>query len=294
VKAKRALNGVPAKQQTIERHYFDLFQKTYPLPSGTVIHGDKPDVILKGAQTIGIEITNFYVTDGSCSASEQVQRVRRNSAVSIAQRLYEQATGNNFQLSFSFNKDHPIRNQATLVKKLVELAGRVESGENGQISKAVFKDIPELEFAHLYAHELVYVPYDDPDFPNGQPHISEGFAAFRTYTNRREARALTGGVYQPLQFTAKWKLVQGHRFGLMSSIRLKEIIREKEAKAKQYTPCDLYWLLVVVEFIDSAQEQEIRLDRGVTVSSDIFQKVIVYKPHFEHVLEITPQPASTP
>jgi hypothetical protein len=50
-------------------------------------------------------------------------------------------------------------------------------------------------------------------------------------------------------------------------------------------------LLIIVDFIDAAQEQEIRID-GLTVESDVFQKIIVYKPIFEHLLEITPQPRS--
>ena len=77
----------------------------------------------------------------------------------------------------------------------------------------------------------------------------------------------------------------------MSPERLKEIIREKEAKARQYVTCEAYWLLIVVDFIDSAQEQEIRID-GLTVESDVFQKIIVYKPNFEHIVETTPQLAS--
>jgi hypothetical protein len=105
--------------QEIERHYFEMFRKVYPLPSGTINYGDKPDVILDGIQKIGIEITNSYVVDGSRSDSEQAQRGRREAVVSKAQRLYEEATGNNFQLAFSFDKDHPIQDSATLAKKLV-------------------------------------------------------------------------------------------------------------------------------------------------------------------------------
>lgn len=52
----------------------------------------------------------------------------------------------------------------------------------------------------------------------------------------------------------------------MSVERLTQIIEEKEAKVKQ---------------ID-----------GLTVKSDVFQKIIVYKPNFEHIVEITPQLAS--
>jgi hypothetical protein len=87
------------------------------------------------------------------------------------------------------------------------------------------------------------------------------------------------------QSPAKWSVMQSHRFGLMSTTRLTDIIREKEAKARQYITCEAYWLLIVVDFKDSAQEQEIRID-GLTIKSDVFQKKIVYKTNFEHVVEI--------
>jgi len=71
----------------------------------------------------------------------------------------------------------------------------------------------------------------------------------------------------------------------MSQTRLTEIITEKEEKAKEYGPCDAYWLLIVVDSSSAAQEQEIRRDEGLNVSSNVLQKIIVYKPFFEHIVE---------
>ena len=42
--------------------------------------------------------------------------------------------------------------------------------------------------------------------------------------------------------------------------------------------------LVVVEAMDAAQEQEIRVD-GLHIASDVFERIIVYKPLFEHIVE---------
>lgn len=273
-----------ASQQKLEQHNFEMFRKVYALPAGIVRYGDKPDVTI-GGTTLGIEITNFYLVDGAAPESEQVQYRRRIESVTKAQRVYEQAGGKNFQLSFSFNKDNPILDSAALVKKFVGLAGRVEGAENGFIRRAVFEDIPELECVDLYARELVYPPYDDPDFPNGQPDQSEGFTVRAEYRNRREAHAKRAGIYHPLSFTATWNVGQGHDFGLMSETRLSEIVTEKEERAKEYAPCDAYWLLIIVDSSSAAQEQEIRLENGLNVSSDVFQKIIVYKPYFEHIVE---------
>lgn len=82
----------------------------------------------------------------------------------------------------------------------------------------------------------------------------------------------------------KWKTCQLYDGQIMSVPRLEEILREKEKKAKNYSKCDAYWLLVVIDFINPAMDQEIP-DEGVELRSDVYEKIIVYKTAFEHVLE---------
>jgi len=131
----------PTQQQDIERYYFDMFRKAYPLPSGAICYGDKPDVIVNGTHTIGIEITRFYVADGAFSDSEQVQRKRLETAVAKGQHLYQEDTENNIDLRFGFDKEHPIQDVDTLARQLASLARRVENRDNGVIGRDVFKDI---------------------------------------------------------------------------------------------------------------------------------------------------------
>jgi hypothetical protein len=83
---------------------------------------------------------------------------------------------------------------------------------------------------------------------------------------------------------AKWRLIGSYTVDLMSQAGLEGIVREKEARSAQYHARDAYWLLVVVEPMDAAQEQEIRID-GLSVASPVFDKIIVYKPGFEHIVE---------
>ncbi|MGD1091349.1 MAG: hypothetical protein ABSB35_05065 [Bryobacteraceae bacterium] len=277
------------KQQTIERRYFEMFRKVYPLPSGTVTHGDKPGVILNGAKRIGIEIRNFYVTEGTLPNSEQVQRRFREAAVAKAQRVYQCSAGKNIRLAFGFDKRNPIQNANRLAKQLAALARRVEGADNGPISRSIFQDIPQLEFVHLNARELQYSAEPDPKYPDGRPDPEKGCREFAEYWSGREARALREGIYKPFQSPEKWTVCQGHDFGPMSISRLVEIVKEKQAKARSYAACDAYWLLIVVDFIDSAQEQEIRVD-GITIESETFEKIIIYKPYFEHIVDITPIP----
>jgi hypothetical protein len=275
-----------SEQQRIERHYFERFRKIYPLPSQSVTFGDKPDVILTGERKVGIEITNFYATDGARPESEQRQRQRRESVVSRAQALYERASGKNIELTFGFDEAHPIgsRNaQRALVDKLVQIARRAEGPEeNGQIRAEYLEETPEVNFAYVCGHYLEYEPFPDPEFPDGPP---DNFPDFRRYMNRQDEHARRVGVRRPLPHPTKWKAIKVHSGGLLPLDRVVEIVRIKEAKAKAYTTCDAYWLLVIVDFCDPAQDREIRIDGFDTFRSQVFEKVIVYRPYFEHILE---------
>lgn len=84
---------------------------------------------------------------------------------------------------------------------------------------------------------------------------------------------------------AEWRVVQCYSGSLMSRKRLVEIVRAKEEQVRHYQPCDAYWLLVVVDFMNRAQDQEIRIDDFEKIDSNIFEKVLVYKTLFGHVLE---------
>lgn len=59
---------------------------------------------------------------------------------------------------------------------------------------------------------------------------------------------------------AKWRVMQVYDVPMMSRDRLVEIVRDKEVRARKYKKCDAYWLIVVVDFINPAQDQEIVFD----------------------------------
>jgi hypothetical protein len=83
---------------------------------------------------------------------------------------------------------------------------------------------------------------------------------------------------------AKWRLLGTHRPKLMAVEALEAIVREKETKLSEYEQCDAYWLLVVADGMDAAQEQEIRID-DPHVISNVFEKILIYDPLFGHVVE---------
>lgn len=83
----------------------------------------------------------------------------------------------------------------------------------------------------------------------------------------------------------KWRIVQKYKGKNISQENLFRIIQEKETKSKEYQKCDEYWLLIVVDFSDRAQDQEIRID-GLEMKSSAFKKIILYKTVFNHIVSI--------
>ena len=225
----------------IEQYYFEMFRRVYPLPNGRIEYGDKPDVIIDGSRKIGIEITRFFIEDGSLSESEQNQRRVRKAVIRSAQEIYIAEKSKPIEISFGFNKDNPIRNKGNLITEVVKLGKRIEMAETGEISRSLFDRIPELSFVYVNA-----TVYSDP----------------------------------------KWQIIQTYTGPMMSKEKLAQIVREKEDDTKGYHKCNGYWLLVVVDSIDRAQDQEIRVEGIEEIKSELFEKIIVYKTLFNHILEI--------
>jgi len=81
-----------------------------------------------------------------------------------------------------------------------------------------------------------------------------------------------------------WQIFQVYSGQTMSKDNLINKIREKEIKANDYQKCDEYWLLFVVDSIDRAQDQEIEIEGMNDIKSNIFNKVIIYKSGFDHIV----------
>jgi hypothetical protein len=230
-----------ASNDKIERHYFEQFQKYYSLPDGCVTYGDKPDIIVRGANKIGIEITNIHVQPETLPESEQRQIPLRRAIVVEAQRIYLADGGKPIKLTFSFDKENYIRSdrKKALTADLAMFARSCESQSDGEVNRILFRDLmPELRSIYLSTKKCA---------------------------------------------ETNWLIIQDHALGPMSKVNLERIVREKERKAAGYELCDAYWLLLIVDGINSAQDQEIRID-DPHVTSNVFEKIIVFHT-FGHIVE---------
>lgn len=82
----------------------------------------------------------------------------------------------------------------------------------------------------------------------------------------------------------KWRPLQVYTGRLMSKERLVQIIEGKDKK--DYSKCDTCWLLVVVDFINPAQDQEIMIDGLDEIKSSKFDKIILYRHGLGQIKEI--------
>jgi hypothetical protein len=146
----------------------------------------------------------------------------------------------------------------------------IEFAPNKPITSASRKTLPK-KLAQFAARidRLPTGPYYPESFPD-MPEIASIWSSGREWPNPTWVRP--GQVYS---------------YEEMSADKLRKIVAEKETKAVEYLPCDAYWLLIVVDWTDAAQDQEITTT-GLKLPSEVFEKIIVYKPGFEDIAEIKP------
>jgi len=226
----------------IEQHYFKQFQRDYLLPEGQVIYTDKPDVIVKGERSLGVEITNLFLTSGADKSSEQIQRRWRKQVLQRAQTLFLRAGGKRFELSVDFDPLKPVSDIEQTARALSSFAGQLTNSESGMVSPSLFNHIEPIRSIYLNANQ-----YAD----------------------------------------AIWRLTQRFSVPNLSVERLQEVVTEKSKKISEYQPCDQYWLLVVVDFMDSAQDQHLNWPNEITLGKTPYEKVLLYKPQLRDVVEVS-------
>ena len=76
----------------------------------------------------------------------------------------------------------------------------------------------------------------------------------------------------------KWRPVQVYRVPDLSLARVRETTVDKIEKLRDYQPCDAYWLLLVVDLMDRAQDQGIGWPAGEVLDRTPFERILLYKP----------------
>lgn len=151
-----------SSNQEIEEYYFQQFCLTRGISPDFIQHRDKPDIIIKiDHHTIGVEVTNFYIKDGSDRSSEQRQAPLRETIVQDAQKLYLKNNGKNIEVTFGFNT---IKDTKGIAEQIADFVQSIDN-KTGMVAKNTFAHIPELASVYYNATE-----YEDAQWRAMQVH----------------------------------------------------------------------------------------------------------------------------
>lgn len=151
-------------KQGQEWQAFELFRRDYCLPEGEPVRSDRPDVVIRGAKTVGIELTTLHLLDGSNAASEQRQAKRRADVLAHAQEFHRNAGGSSIELVVGFDRESPIENVQATAQAIAEVAARIQDGPRGEIKNLAYKHINSVNFMFLTG------AYADPRWRVQQVH----------------------------------------------------------------------------------------------------------------------------
>ena len=109
-------------------------------------------------------------------------------------------------------------------------------------------------------------------------HLSAGALLRRHFA---QIPQLNFVYYNPIEYPdARWRVSQVFSGVELSIDRVAQLVATKEQLLAEYKKCDAYWLLLVVDFMDSAQDQEIVWPSEVGPLKTTYEQVIIYKPQF--------------
>ncbi len=77
-----------------------------------------------------------------------------------------------------------------------------------------------------------------------------------------------------------WRMLSEFMVPCLSVPRVVSVVAEKDRLLAGYEQCDSYWLLLIVDWMDGAQDQHIDWPEGAPVLRTNFERVFVYKPDF--------------
>jgi hypothetical protein len=86
---------------------------------------------------------------------------------------------------------------------------------------------------------------------------------------------------------SRWCVQQSYDVPTLSVDRVKALVEEKNEKISGYIECDAHWLLLIVDFWDPAQDQDISWPAGESVGRTCFERILIYKTMFTKVVEVS-------
>lgn len=230
-------------QRVLERAYYNNFIQHCPLaPKGNVEYSDKPDVLVRNTDLLGIEIANIYHNHGKEVSSEQIQSRRRSSVIKKAHALYQSSENPQFEFWLDFDPSFPITDINEVAHRVNACALQAIKQNDEYSAFKGFSECPELRFLYHDGNE-----YKNPN----------------------------------------WKSIQSYHIPPLNPQRVIDIVISKDQKVKNYRKCDRYWLLLIVDFWDPAQDQNLIWASDTRIGATSFDRIIIFKPATHEWLDIS-------
>lgn len=136
-----------------ERRLLDAYLSMVPVDGAKIEEGEQPDFVLRGARSIGLEVTEFYIQDGANPASEQRQRERRDDVLAKAKVFYHSSGENRVGVTVGFDPANPIANRRrsdSLARGLADFVRQIGDDWNGAVPRFRYQqDWPEIGFLYI-------------------------------------------------------------------------------------------------------------------------------------------------
>jgi hypothetical protein len=234
--------------QKIELKYFDSFRQHYALPHGTIEHSDKPDVLVLG---------------------EDEQRIL---GIEIA-RLYK----TDGQLEESDQRQIPKR---LIVVELAEQMYRARGGRKIELSVSFDPKHPIGRKPHMQkiANDLASFALE----------ISSQQDGHQSYSPLEDTPELSWIFHNGKEYpNSAWLPVQSYDVPELLVPRVKDLVAKKIRKTQGYEACGVMWLLLIVDFWEPSQDQEIHWPAEENVGKTPFERILIYKTCFNEVVEVS-------
>ncbi|WP_265665585.1 hypothetical protein [Verminephrobacter aporrectodeae] len=241
--------------EEIERHYFEqfrshyesqegnfkCFRQNYEIPKGDIVYTDSPDVMIHGVTTLG-EVTTLGVEITRSYINDDPEKSEQ------VQRELREVVLTRAKSQAPKGEKYDLwigfdPFHPILKKQATPIARELAEVVENNLDKWLCGHVPKQFFEHIPQVESIY--------------------------------------FNPTEYSAPaWRTLQCYEGSTLEFKRVQEIVEKKSRKLQNYQKCTKYWLLIVINFIDRAQDQDLQLGAEDVLQKSPFECVLLYKHPF--------------
>jgi hypothetical protein len=168
---------------------------------------------------------------------------------------------------------------------------KARRAETIEIAQRLYRDAGGKKFEWTFAFDPTHPILDVVDVANRLRDLAHSTDAMETGALKRSAHAsvpelgfayLNAREYED----ARWRIAQPHTVPDLHHGRVREIASSKDVLLSGYAQCDNYWLLLVVDYLDPAQDLDITWGANESPVITLFDRLFIYRTLRREVTEV--------